>query len=125
MRVLQPIASFLGSGTLLFATFFTGIAIGGGSVYYFVGRGANVAAEAANPLLTANRAEMLRLVPNFFEPCGAIVFEDAKTSSPRAKEGCVDQIKTSVWHQSQIRLSDDDVLDPRVRARWLLVVRGR
>ncbi|SEB26328.1 hypothetical protein [Variovorax sp. YR216] len=107
----------------LIVAFVTGIATGGGAVYIL--HAGQTIAPPANPLLTANRAEMLRLVPNFFEPCGAIVFEDAKTSSPHAKEGCVDQIKTSVWNQSQIRLNDDDVLDPRVRARWLQVVRGK
>lgn len=108
----------------LIVAFVAGTATGGGAVYVFQSSQPAVAAAPANPLLTANRAAMLRLVPNFFAPCGRIVFEDA-TTAPSEKERCVDEIKTSVWHQEQVRLTEADVLDPRVRAQWLKVVRGK
>lgn len=108
---------------IIAAAFLAGAACGGAGVHLFE-RQSPAAVASANPLLTADRPEFNRLVPFFFMPCGQILFEVGAPKSPRDREECLDQIKVAVFQYNQVRITNEDVLDPRVRAQWHKVMRG-
>ena len=112
------------SKLIVIAAFLLGALVGAGGLYLSAPSLLAKAPPAANPLLSANRAELMRLVPFYFQPCGKILFEGAPAAARQIVENCVDQVKTNVWFNHQIKLSEADVLDPQVKAHWLSVMKS-
>jgi len=81
-------------------------------------------APAGNPLLAASELQLDMWIPIYPIPCGEIVF-GAADERARHFSFCVREIRNRVFFHSNLELSDEDVLDPRVRAHWRATVRPR
>jgi len=115
----------------------------GGTVYHFIprpqtestlpgnselqalsgGRGVLVVPDG-NPLLVASELQLGMWIPKYPIPCGEIVF-GAGDDPDGHFSFCVRQIRSRVAFYANLELSEDNVLDPRVRAHWRATVRRR
>lgn len=77
-----------------------------------------------NPLLAANALQLDMWIPSYPIPCGEIVF-GAADARARNFAFCLGEIRSRVAKYAKQELSDQDVLDPRVRAHWRATARGR
>ena len=102
----------------------------GGSVYYFFPKQSDTSnasllsstdshvfvVPSENPLLTADEAQFDRWIPFYPIRCGEIVFDNV---DPKHNFSfCIDEIKRRVARGTRYQLSNDEVLDSRVKARW-------
>jgi len=78
---------------------------------------------ASNPLLNATRKEFDRWLPSYPLRCGAILFEGA-AHRPPDPAFCLREVTKRVAGSTGIQLSESEVLDPRVKARWTIVMQG-
>ena len=79
-----------------------------------------------NPLLTANVGQLDKWIPFYPIQCGEIVFEKA---DPKDKElyfsFCIGEIKSRVALETGHQLSNDEILNPRVKAHWHEVMESK
>lgn len=79
---------------------------------------------AGNPLLTADALRLDMWIPSYPIPCGEIVL-GAGDARARNFSFCLGEIRNRVARHTRQKLSDEDVLDPRVRAHWRATARRR
>lgn len=77
-----------------------------------------------NPLLAADALQLDMWIPSYPIPCGEIVF-GAAYNRARNFAFCLGEIRSRVAKYAKQELSDQDVLDPRVRAHWRATARGK
>lgn len=87
------------------------------------GRSALVA-PSGNPLLAASELQLDMWIPKYPIPCGEIVFAAADDPDGHFSF-CVRAIRSRVAFYANLELSENNVLDPRVRAHWRATVRRR
>lgn len=83
-----------------------------------------VVIPGSNPLLAATEQQLDMWIPLYPIACGEIVFGVADDRA-RHFSFCIREIRNRVAFYANLALSDDDVLDPRVRAHWRATVRRR
>ena len=102
----------------------------GGAVYYFFPKQSDTSNESLlssperqvtvvpneNPLLTADAGLFDRWIPFYPIRCDEIVFD--KVDPKKNFSFCIGEIKRRVARATGYQLSNDEVLDPRVNARW-------
>jgi hypothetical protein len=72
---------------------------------------------AGNPLLTANAVQFNRWFPIYPINCGEVLFKELNPKAYKVSS-CINEIATRVKASTGIQLTQEKILDPRVKDQW-------